>query len=764
MESAAQVRDVDALYELIRHDRYFLDNFDEKPFVDTPLHAAARDGNVEWSMEIIRLKPSFARKLNQDGFSPVQLALQNDQTQLVLQLIDIDPDLVRVQGREGITPLHFVSEKGDIHLLREFLSACPKSLEDVTNKGETALHIALKNDKVESFHQALTTVRPPWLGPEEAQQYNQRILNLKDRDGNTLLHIATSKSQVQIVRCLLNCKVDTNARNSEGLTPLDISLLDKTKSENQEIAAMLREAGALEATSLPITDKDRHLSRSKDQRLNEAAQAGNVDALYELIWEDAYLLDQIDQVPFVDTPLHIAASMGHINFALEIMRLKPSFARKQNQYGFTPLHLALQKQNQYVLSGEDLLQKKQTQMVLRLIDVDRNLVRVQGREGVTPLHYVAEKGNVDLLCKLLAACPESITEVTIRKETALHVAAKNDQLEAVECTLVWLRYVDMEDILNWTDDEGNTLLHITISKSQIKLVKLIVKRARDQINALNLQGKTPMDMVEEHLQGKPGFKEVTRMVRKAGGRQGSSLPDGNIAGYLKQGLTWRRKVLLFFYRSSQRITDENRSALLVVAVLIATATFQAALTPADDLQGNKSTGTGNSVATFGSQSASTSTSASAWAYVTPSGRANATAISRSNGNSSSIPTSDAILFAAGQLYGDAISDMISTLFAFSNITAFCISMLVINYHLPYGSAATLVYPLVICFCLLVVGRTPVSLLASFLMLIVFRIFLFVQLDFSKIRFRRSFWITQVLGSVFKHYGSFRNKMMKEAEK
>ncbi|ESR55691.1 hypothetical protein CICLE_v10020060mg [Citrus x clementina] len=446
--------------------------------------------------------------------------------------------------------------------------------------------------------------------------------------------------------------------------------------------------------------------RSNDQRLNEAAKTGNVDALYELIWEDAYLLDQIDQVPFVDTPLHIAASMGHVNFALEIMRLKPSFARKQNQYGFSPLHLALQKQNQYVLDHEHLKEKKQTQMVRRLIDVDRNLVRVQGREGVTPLHYVAEKGNVDLLCKLLEACPESITE----------------------------------------------------------LVRLLVKRARDQINARNLENKTPMDMVEEHLRGKPEFKEVTRMVRKAGGRQGSSLPDGDIAGYLKQGLTWRRKVLLFFYRSSQRITDENRSALLVVAVLIATATFQAALTPADDLQGNKPTGTGNSVASFGSQSASTSTSASAWAYVTPSGIANATAFSRSNGTSSSIPRSDKILFAAGQLYGDAISDMISTLYAFSNITAFCISMLVINYHLPYGSAATLVYPLVICFCLLVVGRTPLSLLASFLMLIVFRIFLFVQLDFSKIRFRRSFWITQVLGSVFKHYGSFRNKMMKEAEK
>ena len=154
--------------------------------------------------------------------------------------------------------------------------------------------------------------------------------------------------------------------------------------------------------------------RSKDQRLNEAAKTGNVDALYELICEDAYLLDQIDEVPFVDTPLHIAASMGHVNFALEIMRLKPSFARKQNQYGFSSLHLALQKQNQYVLDHEHLKEKKQTQMVRRLIDVDRNLVRVQGREGVTPLHYIAEKGNVDLLCKLLEACPESITEVTIR--------------------------------------------------------------------------------------------------------------------------------------------------------------------------------------------------------------------------------------------------------------------------------------------------------------------------------------------------------------
>ncbi|XP_024045580.1 ankyrin-1 [Citrus clementina] len=711
MEAAAQLRDTNALYSLVRQDPYILDKFDRIPFIETPLHDAARSGNVELTTEIIRLKPSFAKKPNQDGFSPMHLALQNGQTQTVLQLIDTDPELVRVKGREGITPLHHASEDGDLYLLEKFLSVCPKSLEDVTNKGDTALHIALKNDKVEAF-QVLTRCPPSVIGLKEADQcYNKRILNSKNRDGSTLLHIATSKNQVQIVRCLLNYKVEINSLNSDGLTPLNITLLDQTQSRNQEIEDMLRSAGALEATSLPIRANSTNLLRT-DQRLNEAAQAGNVDALYELIWEDAYLLDQIDQVPFVDTPLHTAASMGHINFALEIMRLKPSFARKQNQYGFCPLHLALQETH--------------TQMVLRLIDVDRNLVRVQGREGVTPLHYVAEKGNVDLLCKFLAACPESILQVTIRKETALHVAAKNDKLEVLEVMLGWLRFVNKDDILNWKDDECNTLLHISISRSHIQIVRLIVNRARDQINARNSKDKTAMDMVKFHLQTKPEFQELKSMVRNAGGREGSSLATVEIADYLKRGLTWRRKMLLFFYSSSLSITDESRNALLVVAVLIATATFQAALTPSQDLWGNSSSDIDSAT--------------------------NVTATSINNNQ-----TDQRYPVSSSYDFYDPIITVISGLFSLSNIIAFSIAMQVINHHLPNGFATTLVYPLAVCFFLLVTGTTPVLLFASFIFLFILQRLLYIQLDFSKIRFRRSIWIAEVLGPVLQHYRSFRNE-------
>lgn len=79
-----------------------------------------------------------------------------------------------------------------------------------------------------------------------------------------------------------------------------------------------------------------------DQMLKAAGEEGNIDKLYTLFREDPYLQERIDHIPFVDTPLHKEASLGHTQFVMEIMRLKPSFSQKQNQDGFTPVHLALQ--------------------------------------------------------------------------------------------------------------------------------------------------------------------------------------------------------------------------------------------------------------------------------------------------------------------------------------------------------------------------------------------------------------------------------------
>jgi ankyrin repeat protein len=212
-----------------------------------------------------------------------------------------------------------------------------------------------------------------------------------------------------------------------------------------------------------------------DQSLRDAAQQGSIDALYALIQRDPNVLDRIDAIPFVETPLHTAAFAGHTWFAMEIMNLKPSFARKLNQDGFTPMHLALQKHHS-LKNDDPVLQRNQTLLVHRLLDDDEDLVRVRGRMGVTPLHYVAEIGNLPLLTKFLQVCPKSVEDVTIQRENVLHIALKYDMDKAFQFLLRWIRRAWFKDaklleekMLFWRDDEGNTLLHVAVLKYKLEV-------------------------------------------------------------------------------------------------------------------------------------------------------------------------------------------------------------------------------------------------------------------------------------------------------
>ena len=180
-----------------------LECIDELPFINTPLHIAASYGNIQFAIEMMSLKPSFARKLDPNGFSPIHLALQNGHIELVRQLLQLDGDLVRVKGRERLTPLHYVVGSGEhLDLLEEFLLVCPNSVIDVTVRNETALHIALKNDKLRAFEFLVT-----WLGVivyKNAKLYQRTVLNWKDNDGNTVLHIAVAKNQTQASSLSIN--------------------------------------------------------------------------------------------------------------------------------------------------------------------------------------------------------------------------------------------------------------------------------------------------------------------------------------------------------------------------------------------------------------------------------------------------------------------------------------------------------------------------------------------------------------------------------
>ncbi|XVF75398.1 hypothetical protein PTKIN_Ptkin13bG0185000 [Pterospermum kingtungense] len=110
-------------------------------------------------------------------------------------------------------------------------------------------------------------------------------------------------------------------------------------------------------------------------------------------------------------------------------------------------------------------------------------------------------GNLDVMVKFLEVCPEAIEDVTVRDETALHLAVQNDMFEAFQVLVGWIIRSRHEaaqrwdkELPSWVDIEGNTALHIAAIRNAHQVVKALLENlCADHINAKNLKGMTALD-------------------------------------------------------------------------------------------------------------------------------------------------------------------------------------------------------------------------------------------------------------------------------
>ncbi|KAH0854245.1 hypothetical protein HID58_090083 [Brassica napus] len=290
-------------------------------------------------------------------------------------------------------------------------------------------------------------------------------------------------------------------------------------------------------------------SNNMDRRLFSVAQSvDSVDALYSLIQADPCILQKVDVLPFVHTPLHEASSTGKIDLAVELMILQPSFAKKLNKDGLSPLHLAVE--NQHV------------ELAQELIKFDPSLVRIRGRGGTTPLHLVAEKGHVDLLTEFLFVCPESIRDANVNGETALHITTRRARMMLISTE---------KHVLNTRDRDGNTALHLAYKKNDIRAcsypsfaVKELLECMSLNRNIQNKSGMTALDVLRangSHM----NIKETEKIIQHSG-------DTVSFWEHCSTGLV----------RYKSNMTDGTRNALLVITALIITATYQTAVQPDDD--------------------------------------------------------------------------------------------------------------------------------------------------------------------------------------
>ncbi|KAG8485436.1 hypothetical protein CXB51_021070 [Gossypium anomalum] len=319
-----------------------------------------------------------------------------------------------------------------------------------------------------------------------------------------------------------------------------------------------------------------------ESRLFEAARCGHISAFHSLLEEDPFLLDRVALNP-VYNPLHVSTLAGQVEITKEIVSRKPAFTRELNENGFSPIHVA--SANGHI------------EIIRELMRVGYDICLLKGKDGKVPLHCAALKGRVDVVKELVWACPESLKQVTACGETALHLAVKSNQIEAARVLIEEIRRLQMMEILNWKDSEGNTVLHQATFNRQHEaslIISLLIcgeaLACGVNINSVNTSGFTPKDALDLLLQTGSDFHDIHiyQMFQQAGGVTAQEITRDpayfrtqteptNTTHIVQSACSWNLWKELM--KEVAESSTETQNALMVVAVLIASVTYQAILSP-----------------------------------------------------------------------------------------------------------------------------------------------------------------------------------------
>eukprot|EP00268_Persea_americana_P048666 TRINITY_DN5161_c0_g1_i9.p1 TRINITY_DN5161_c0_g1~~TRINITY_DN5161_c0_g1_i9.p1 ORF type:complete len:439 (+),score=40.31 TRINITY_DN5161_c0_g1_i9:312-1628(+) len=179
------------------------------------LHSKALDGDVDFVREVLTRKPEWARKLNSRGQSLLHPAAERGNVDVVKEILraDADADACLYRDLDGMIPLHVAAIKGKLEVLHVLVNANIKTAFVSTDSGEPILHLCAKNNQFKALEMLVNRVM------------DDDFVMLKDSDDNNILHLLSARNQTQVMKFLVkNTKVDVNAVNKDGLTPLDVLL------------------------------------------------------------------------------------------------------------------------------------------------------------------------------------------------------------------------------------------------------------------------------------------------------------------------------------------------------------------------------------------------------------------------------------------------------------------------------------------------------------------------------------------------------------
>ncbi|XP_042035877.1 ankyrin repeat-containing protein BDA1-like [Salvia splendens] len=286
-------------------------------------------------------------------------------------------------------------------------------------------------------------------------------------------------------------------------------------------------------------------------KLFEAATQNSITSLQQLLIDDPLILERALVNRFNETPLHVAAMLGHVDFVREIIGLQPQLVNELNSHLSSPLHLAAARGHVGVVKV--------------LLSVDNRACFGRDRNERLPLHLAAVKGHVEAMKLLLEARPEATMVTACGGESVLHLCVKSYQLEALK--LIVNSVTNVVDFINCGDNDGNTVLHLAVAEKQVEVVKYLVSMSEVEVDMKNEEGLTAMDVL---IRSRRDLRdsEIEHLLKHGDKPTKKKAKKNSWNHFMKQHDVWLEK---------------EKHTLMVVASLIATMAFQAGVDPPEGL-------------------------------------------------------------------------------------------------------------------------------------------------------------------------------------